>query len=421
MKKQWIGISAVFLLTGCTQTEPPTVEESPVPSITAETIIPEETDSSLPDVIAMEHFYADSVESFLLNGNDWEYDFLTLNITEENSDPFGCGYGGDAVFVKQDGLYGIYNYEGEMLLEFQAVNIANIQHAIVVSKGEETVWYLVSKDYQSVDYSKQYIAGYEGLPMYIKDGRVYSAYGDEEITGKTGNASDYYLLRKQDGTCGVCDGSYQVISEMDGYACSKNVFSNGYVFLSDTPCSYTSDETGKIHTHGSFALYNGITGEAITDYIYEDAGYLRDGVAPVKTDGKWGYINAEGNTVIDFIFEEASSLYNQRAYVKYNGQWYNVNINNLLLNSSDMESLLLDASYEKATQDTGGIGKVTVLVDKLNIRAGSSVETEKNGTAVNGKTYDVFEIKKNEEYTWYRIGDNRWIADNGTWCNYQEN
>ena len=32
--------------------------------------------------------------------------------------------------------------------------------------------------------------------------------------------------------------------------------------------------------------------------------------------------------------------------------------------------------------------------------------------------YDVYEIYEAEGYTWYRIGDARWVADGGSWLQY---
>ena len=63
--------------------------------------------------------------------------------------------------------------------------------------------------------------------------------------------------------------------------------------------------------------------------------------------------------------------------------------------------------------------KVTVLVDNLNIRSGSGISSPIVGKAVNGKTYAATEKKNAYGYTWYCIGENEWIADNGTWLREQ--
>ncbi len=44
-------------------------------------------------------------------------------------------------------------------------------------------------------------------------------------------------------------------------------------------------------------------GERITDTVYEDAMPYSDGVAAVKLDGKWGYVDEAGRPIADFGFE----------------------------------------------------------------------------------------------------------------------
>jgi len=46
--------------------------------------------------------------------------------------------------------------------------------------------------------------------------------------------------------------------------------------------------------------------EELIEAQYEDAKMFSDGLAPVKQDGKWGYINLEGEVVIDFAYDVAN-------------------------------------------------------------------------------------------------------------------
>lgn len=59
--------------------------------------------------------------------------------------------------------------------------------------------------------------------------------------------------------------------------------------------------------------------------------------------------------------------------------------------------------------------KVTVLVDNLNIRSDASISALIVGKAENGKEYTASETKSAYGYTWYRIGENEWIAGNDGW------
>lgn len=48
--------------------------------------------------------------------------------------------------------------------------------------------------------------------------------------------------------------------------------------------------------------------KVLVDAIYEDAGDYYNGYAPVKTNGKWGYIDATGKTILEPQYLLASSV-----------------------------------------------------------------------------------------------------------------
>ncbi len=76
-----------------------------------------------------------------------------------------------------------------------------------------------------------------------------------------------------------------------------------------------------------------------------------------------------------------------------------------------------------ATPTPGGqsseTGSLVVNIDNLNIRSGAGTNYPALRKAVKGKTYRVYEVKKSGGYTWYRIGTNEWLADNGKWVTYR--
>ena len=75
-----------------------------------------------------------------------------------------------------------------------------------------------------------------------------------------------------------------------------------------------------------------------------------------------------------------------------------------------------------STSSTGSvIGRVTVNVNGLNIRSSASTAGNAVGSATNGQTYDVYSTTSAGGYTWYQIGNNQWIADNGSWVTYKAN
>lgn len=57
--------------------------------------------------------------------------------------------------------------------------------------------------------------------------------------------------------------------------------------------------------------------------------------------------------------------------------------------------------------------QLKVLVNALKVREESNTNGNKIGTAVNGGIYNYYEITNDDKYTWYKIADNQWVANNG--------
>lgn len=61
------------------------------------------------------------------------------------------------------------------------------------------------------------------------------------------------------------------------------------------------------------------------------------------------------------------------------------------------------------------IPQIRVIVDNLRVRTGHSTNSSVLGFVQNKGIYNDLEVCKEKDYTWHRIDDNQWIADNGEW------
>ena len=59
--------------------------------------------------------------------------------------------------------------------------------------------------------------------------------------------------------------------------------------------------------------------------------------------------------------------------------------------------------------------QIRVIVDNLRVRTSSSINSSVIGFVQNKGIYNDLEACKENDYTWHRIADNQWIADNGEW------
>ena len=65
------------------------------------------------------------------------------------------------------------------------------------------------------------------------------------------------------------------------------------------------------------------------------------------------------------------------------------------------------------------IGSITITAEgEIVEHLAPSLSSESAGIALNGEVHDVYEITEAEDYTWYRVEDDTWIPDDGTWMTY---
>lgn len=65
------------------------------------------------------------------------------------------------------------------------------------------------------------------------------------------------------------------------------------------------------------------------------------------------------------------------------------------------------------------IGSITITAEgEIVERLSPSTSSESAGVALNGEVHNVYEITEAEDYTWYRIEEDVWVPDDGTWMTY---
>ena len=157
----------------------------------------------------------------------------------------------------------------------------------------------------------------------------------------------------------------------------------------------------KIITH---VAYYDTNANLIGEY---DNGYgFYEGYAPVKKDGKWGYIDKQNNVVVDFIFDKATPLCDGKAWVIYNGRTGRLNIKDMLDNNVPFNDEVLNVEgYECVSK------WIKVKVNDIRIRSASSTYGEIVGHVYKDSIFNYMDEYNDGEYTWYKIDNNKWIAD----------
>lgn len=61
------------------------------------------------------------------------------------------------------------------------------------------------------------------------------------------------------------------------------------------------------------------------------------------------------------------------------------------------------------------VNQLKVVTTSLRVRKNHSTKSDIIGYAKVNGIYNYYETHKDLKYTWYRIADNQWIANNGKW------
>ena len=76
-----------------------------------------------------------------------------------------------------------------------------------------------------------------------------------------------------------------------------------------------------VHRSYLWGFVNKETGKEVIPYKYDGAKDFSEGLAAVKLNGKWGYIDDTGKEVIPLKYDNAWRFSNGLAEVKLNGKW----------------------------------------------------------------------------------------------------
>ncbi len=338
-------------------------------------------------------------------------------------------YTSNAVLAEINDAYGIINYSGATLYPFNMIFLSeyngkpNLEYAVALRKHiwskdpQSETYYVFSDSFTEAEESTEPYGIGGDYPVYViyngTFGKMYLGEPDnfEAVTNSCPAKACMFIMTDGKKITGhaVADRNDAILSETTETVVFDS-FVNGFYLIST---DYTDDLTvykGDTTENGKFAFVNGMTGERITDFLYEDAWFFEDGYAPVKKDGKWGFIDETGKEVTDFMFEDASPLYRGKAFVSL-GSIYGV----IDLRETVKQGIPVTSETCNIAPGETPIGKLTVNVSGLNIRAEASSSSVSVGQVKPDGEYPYYEVKEAEDYTWYRIGKDLWIADDGSW------
>ena len=438
IRRTSIAVVAVLLLAGCSK------KESSVSSVVSEepevkeTVWQVEPTLKFSSVKPLEGLRSDM---YYFNSADGRSQTV-LSEPEAVGYPvewISAGYRPDVVVVTSSSMHGIYDYYGNEVYPISVrVKTTPFSKGITSAyylpeNGEsEKVFgyadtargaaYIFNKDFTEVkeiaydEFVSDPLKNFEGVASFaLLDGQFGVLYRQRTADGQISAAQafeNYNGTLNRQVIAQVIDRSYAVtgrnIIDINGKWFGPVVNGRGSyqsgTYVNGFYLAGTANEKAFINAEEARQI----------SLDYHDAYYFEDGYAPVKKYGKWGFIDEEGKEVTDFIFDHATPLYNGLTYVEKDGKWGVLKLSQSLQEGKD---ITLATCYNGET-DENRIGTIKVVVSNLYFRDNPSTGGSSTGISREGISYPVYETQEADGYTWYRIDQGNWLASDGSWVEY---
>ncbi len=240
---------------------------------------------------------------------------------------------GTYVFT-ENGKKGLVNSEGKILIDAKYDDFFRCSCGVVFTDTERKNALTLADDYTvSLESEATAHPDYYGFYAYFNDKIVIVSVGDR-TTAKTASETDGALTFEQvslvpDKKKGGYDSSKIGRSGIFGYRTS-----GGTVVFDGTLESAVGFENGiaAIKKDGKWA-YIDENGNALTDFVYSDTKVpnrlhdtasvylISEGFIPACRDGKWGWLDKNGKEVVACEYEKTTPVYGSRAWVNQDGKW----------------------------------------------------------------------------------------------------
>ncbi len=244
------------------------------------------------------HSLSETEDSVKLNFDN-TVQLINLAANTKKSMPFGEAgdFNEEGIFIGKQKLYDFYDYTGKKLNPESYYSVVAFSEGIcALQLTSTTAPYLADKNFKKI---KDLTTSFQGP---YSEGLAYAT------NPQLGNI--YYLDKKGNEVFSI--------SAKEGSRCLGGLIS-------------VKDKTNRYY------LINK-TGKQINSKTWEEIGIFSDGLALVKDNSKWGYVDALGNKVIDTKFDLASGFTKGAAVVKLNGKFFLINKKGEPINSNKYDA-----------------------------------------------------------------------------------
>lgn len=349
----------------------------------------------------------------------------------------------DSAYTQYAGTY--YNYYQFAPLRTKSTIPADAYNKFLSSKGYGENSVLWNQGQTFINAQNQY--GMNAL-MIFAQAVVESGYGTSDYAVHRNNLFGWNAVDSDPDRASYFDSVEDCVEQQMALNLRGYAYTDDYRFFGSHFGNKGSGITVKYASSSYYGLtlssivyemdkcYNSADGN-LTEYNGKQIGVVNKYAAPIciTPNGSVLYTTEYGATYqmnhTVTILDESDGWYKIQStnYIE-NGQSVNLNTNKGIrdynwdtnvgwIAKSNVDIIGGYASSEEPEENNlSVIGTATVNVSQLRIRKGPGTFYSANGFVEDGKTYNVYEKTTGEGYTWYRIGEEQWVAGKGNWITF---
>lgn len=340
----------------------------------------------------------------------------------------------DCFKIKQNGKYGIIDYNGKIVIKPKYDSIVAIRNSsdfVATSKdsdGETVQTYINYNDFSvESSYRKYNTLRYEYLWNATDNSAVFVQNDNGEIYKddlKAALPESVRGVRDVDGEY-VGDGTYGLY--INGKNIMGMIYSGAGCFSNGMAAFKSNGVWGYIDSNGKTVLpfgYDAVKGYSAFDG--EDTPYESyDGYVTVTKDGKFGVFTNEGKAVTDMSYEGATPVVGGRAYILKDGKWGLASFGDSsdatartdVTTATKPEETTTEKPTEKTTEKTTveetttaeGAGNYVVNTDGLKLRTDAGTQNDIILELSEGTVLTIDRVSDGWGHTYYD-GNEGWVS-----------
>ena len=264
------------------------------------------------------------------------YDTLHNSFENRNISYFFHSRLGTLLMLSLKGKIGVLNKKGETIIPFEYDYIGSYDpyYDYLILVGKDGFWGFVDEDFNTVisfSYSKVEVISYRKIKLK-KDNYWGFIYFDE--IGEFSFSKFIYHEIKE------LSMGLDLVRKGQKYGIIDEHFHEIMPVIYDAIEDYHDKLKLKINDKWGWAYFDENHHYTLSPFIYEDIEDYTDGLALVKKNGMFGFINENWEEVIPFVYEDAKPFWKEMAVVKINGKYGVINTNNETVIPFEYENLI---------------------------------------------------------------------------------